>query len=127
MGLPGAFLVRNNSEKNQITGEIKFEGVTYVEKKAGVWVGGQYLGFLKELKGKRKIVLLPGEHQIIVRRAGEDRAAWLPNLPDERGRGDRKEEDGSESRASERQHPRSGAADQSQGCSDAGVEILPLL
>ena len=68
MGLPGAFLVTgNNSEKNQITGEIKFEGVTYVEKKAGVWVDGQYLGFLKELKGKRKIVLLPGEHQIIVR------------------------------------------------------------
>jgi len=65
--LPGA-----TAKKNQITGEIKFEGVTYVEKKAGVWIDGQYLGFLKELKGKRKIVLLPGEHQIIVRRAGYD-------------------------------------------------------
>jgi hypothetical protein len=60
------------AKKNQITGEMKFEGVTYVEKKAGVWIDGQYLGYLKELKGKRKIVLLPGEHQIIARRAGYD-------------------------------------------------------
>jgi hypothetical protein len=60
------------AKKNLITGEMKFEAVTYVEKKAGVWVDGQYLGYLKELKGKRKIVLLPGEHQIIARRAGYD-------------------------------------------------------
>src|SRR5882724_8355104 len=60
------------AKKNQITGEIKFEGVTFVEKRAGVWIDGQYLGYLKELKGKRKIVLLPGEHQIIARRAGYD-------------------------------------------------------
>jgi hypothetical protein len=59
-------------KKNQITGEVKFEGVTYVEKKAGVWVDGQYLGYLKELKGSKKVVLLPGEHQIIARRAGYD-------------------------------------------------------
>lgn len=62
----------STAKKNQITGEMKFEGVTYVEKKAGVWVDGQYLGYLKELKGRKKIVLLPGEHQIIARRAGYD-------------------------------------------------------
>src|SRR5215475_15384786 len=57
-------------EKNRITAEVKFEGVTYVEKRAGVWIDGQYLGYLKELKGKRKIALLPGDHEIVVRRAG---------------------------------------------------------
>jgi PEGA domain len=61
-----------HAEKNLITGEVRFEGVTHVEKKAGVWIDGQYLGYLKELKGKRKIVLLPGDHQIVVRRAGYD-------------------------------------------------------
>ena len=60
------------AEKNLITAEVKFEGVTHVEKKAGVWIDGQYLGYLKELKGKRKIVLLPGDHQIVARRAGYD-------------------------------------------------------
>src|ERR1041385_6331762 len=60
------------AEKNFITAEVKYEGVTHVEKKAGVWIDGQYLGYLKELKGKRKIVLLPGDHQIVARRAGYD-------------------------------------------------------
>lgn len=60
------------AEKNHITGEVKFEGVTYVEKKAGIWIDGQYAGYLKELKGKKKIVLMPGDHEIVARRSGYD-------------------------------------------------------
>jgi hypothetical protein len=41
-----------------------------VENSSGVWVDGQYLGYLKELKGSKKILLLPGEHEIAVRQAG---------------------------------------------------------
>jgi hypothetical protein len=33
-------------------------------------VDGQYLGYLKELKGSKKILLLPGEHDILARQAG---------------------------------------------------------
>src|SRR5205814_1263452 len=56
--------------QNQVLGELQLQGATDAEKTAGVWVDGQYLGYLKELKGTKKILLLPGEHQITVRQAG---------------------------------------------------------
>jgi hypothetical protein len=55
---------------NQVMGEIRLEGKTKVEKTSGVWVDGQYVGYLKELKGSKKILLLPGEHTISVRQNG---------------------------------------------------------
>jgi PEGA domain-containing protein len=58
--------------QNQIMGEVQFLGATKVEKDSGVWVDGQYVGYLKELKGKKKILLLPGKHQIAVRQSGYD-------------------------------------------------------
>jgi len=51
-------------------GELEFEGKTKVEQSAGVWVDGNYVGYLKELKGKKKIMLLPGQHEVIVRQSG---------------------------------------------------------
>jgi hypothetical protein len=56
--------------QNQVLGEVEFKGATKVEKTSGVWVDSQYVGFLKELKGSKKIMLLPGEHEISVRQAG---------------------------------------------------------
>jgi hypothetical protein len=55
---------------NQIMGEVAFEGTTKADKTAGVWVDGQYVGYVKELKGDKKILLLPGEHEISVRQTG---------------------------------------------------------
>jgi hypothetical protein len=51
-------------------GEIQFEGKSHVEKTSGVWVEGEYVGYLKELKGSKKILLLPGEHFVTVRQDG---------------------------------------------------------
>jgi PEGA domain len=34
------------------------------------WVDGQYVGYLKELNGTKKILLMPGDHEIDVRQAG---------------------------------------------------------
>jgi uncharacterized membrane protein len=51
-------------------GEVRFEGATKVERDSGVWVDGGYVGYLKELKGDKKVLLLPGEHQIAVRQSG---------------------------------------------------------
>jgi hypothetical protein len=56
--------------QNQVLGELQLQGATDAEKTAGVWVDGQYLGYLKELKGTKKVLLLPGEHQITIRQAG---------------------------------------------------------
>src|SRR6476620_3571983 len=55
---------------NEVMGEIVFEGKSKVEKTSGVWVDGQYVGYLKELKGSKKVLLLPGEHVITVRQNG---------------------------------------------------------
>jgi len=51
-------------------GEVQFEGKTNVEKTSGVWVDEQYVGYLKELTGSKKVLLLPGEHTISVRQNG---------------------------------------------------------
>src|SRR5579862_1659334 len=55
---------------NEVMGEIQFEGKSKVEKTSGVWVDGGYVGYLKELKGSKKVLLLPGEHVITVRQDG---------------------------------------------------------
>jgi hypothetical protein len=55
---------------NQVLGEVELVGASKVENSSGVWVDGQYLGYLKELKGSKKILLLPGSHEITVREDG---------------------------------------------------------
>src|SRR5215470_19268758 len=57
-------------QSNEVLGEIELVGASNVEKTSGVWVDGQYLGYLKELKGSKKILLLPGQHEIAVRQDG---------------------------------------------------------
>jgi hypothetical protein len=66
-----SFLIGSVSAQNSdVLGEIQFEGKTNVEKTSGVWVDGQYVGYLKELKESKKVLLLPGEHTISVRKNG---------------------------------------------------------
>src|ERR1700683_1346412 len=55
---------------NRVMGEIQFEGRSKIDRTAGVWVDGEYVGYLKELKGSKKVLLLPGEHVITVRQNG---------------------------------------------------------
>ena len=70
---------------NDILGEIQLLGATKVERTSGVWVDGQYLGYLQELKGSKKILLLPGEHEIVVRQGGYlDFAQKIGILPGEK-------------------------------------------
>src|SRR5258708_40106140 len=56
--------------QNQVMGELEFEGNTKVERDSGVWIDGNYVGYLKELKNSKKIALLPGEHEVMVRQSG---------------------------------------------------------
>jgi hypothetical protein len=58
------------SAQNQVMGQVNFTPASKVEKSAGVWIDGQYVGFISELKGDKKILLLPGEHEISVRQTG---------------------------------------------------------
>src|ERR1700693_1178392 len=68
--LVSAFLPALMHAANDVMGEIQFEGKSHVEKTSGVWVDGAYVGYLKELKGSKKVLLLPGEHTITVRQDG---------------------------------------------------------
>ena len=56
--------------ENKVLGELQLEGASKIEKTSGVWIDGQYLGYLDELKGSKKIFLLPGTHKISVRQNG---------------------------------------------------------
>jgi hypothetical protein len=58
------------AQENQILGEVRFVPQNGPAKTAGVWVDGKYVGYLSELKGSKKLLLLPGEHEISVREAG---------------------------------------------------------
>ena len=56
--------------QNQVLGEVQFVSKTKVEKTSGVWIDEQYVGYVGELKDDKKVLLLPGEHEISVRQSG---------------------------------------------------------
>jgi PEGA domain len=56
--------------QNQVLGEVQLVGKTKADKTSGVWVDGQYVGYVDELKDDKKLLLLPGEHEIAVRQSG---------------------------------------------------------
>jgi hypothetical protein len=56
--------------RNEILGEIRLWGATKVERDAGVWVDGLYMGYMKELRGSKKLLVPPGEHDIAFREGG---------------------------------------------------------
>jgi len=64
------FFASAASAENRILGEVEIHGANKVEKTSGVWVDGQYVGYVKELKGDHKLLLMPGEHTIVVRQSG---------------------------------------------------------
>jgi hypothetical protein len=68
--LLSAFLPTVAFAENKVLGELELAGSSDVERTSGVWVDGQYLGYLKELKGSKKILLLPGTHKVSVRQNG---------------------------------------------------------
>jgi hypothetical protein len=65
-----AFLSVIASAQNSIQGELQFVGSTKAEKTAGVWIDGQYVGYVSELRDAKKVMLLPGQHEISIRQTG---------------------------------------------------------
>jgi hypothetical protein len=53
--------------ENRVLAEVRFITHNRAEGTAGVWIDGQYVGYTKELAGDKKMLLLPGKHEIIVR------------------------------------------------------------
>ncbi|MGH9690011.1 MAG: PEGA domain-containing protein [Candidatus Acidiferrales bacterium] len=56
--------------QGKIMGQVNFVPATKAERDAGIWIDGEYVGYVSELKGDKKIVLLPGTHEIAARASG---------------------------------------------------------
>jgi hypothetical protein len=58
--------------QSKVMGRVEFVAAGKLERSAGVWVDGQYLGFVEELKKdkKKRVFLLPGAHEIVARSSG---------------------------------------------------------
>jgi PEGA domain len=61
---------RSLAQSSKVMGEVRFEGDTSTDRDAGVWIDGEYVGYVKELKGNKKVLLLPGKHVISARESG---------------------------------------------------------
>jgi hypothetical protein len=57
-------------QQNQQLGEVRFSADNEQERDSGVWIDGKYFGYVKELKGDKKVMLAPGEHEISIRSDG---------------------------------------------------------
>jgi hypothetical protein len=55
--------------ENKVLGEVELVGASKVENTSGVWVDGQYVGYLSELKGSKKLHSFPGNTRLPCARA----------------------------------------------------------
>jgi len=65
-----AALTNTYGQQTPKMGEVRFTADTQEERDSGVWIDGKYAGYVKELKGDRKVMLPPGEHEFLIRQAG---------------------------------------------------------
>ncbi len=61
---------QTNQQTGQQSGEVRFSADNEQERDSGVWIDGKYFGYVKELKGNKKVLLAPGEHEISIRSDG---------------------------------------------------------
>jgi len=72
------------AQDSKIMGEIHFDPVTSIDRDAGIWIDGNYVGYVKELNHHdKKVLLLPGKHTITARQAGY--TDWVSELVVEPG------------------------------------------
>lgn len=65
-------------------GEVRFTTDTQDERDAGVWIDGKYAGYIKELKGDRKVMLPAGDHELVIKQAGyKDLTKKITVAPDQ--------------------------------------------
>src|SRR5690348_3060308 len=68
---------------NKVLGRVSFVATTKPERTAGVWIDGEYVGHVSELKGNKKILLMPGKHSVTVRQTGYD--DWTAEITSQPG------------------------------------------
>lgn len=56
--------------QNPLLGEVELEAASKIERDAGVWLDGQYIGFVDDLRGRDRLVLVPGRHELLFKLVG---------------------------------------------------------
>jgi hypothetical protein len=64
------FVAGSAMAANPVQGEIELKAAGKIERNAGLWLDGQYVGFVRDLEGDGKLVLLPGEHKLLFKLIG---------------------------------------------------------
>jgi hypothetical protein len=68
-----------------LQGEVELQAASRLERDAGVWVDGQYVGFVKDLGGSGRLALVPGTHAVLFKLIGyEDVARTIVVEPGDR-------------------------------------------
>lgn len=77
-------IAATHAQQSSKRGEVRFTADNQLERDSGVWIDGNYAGYVKELKGERRVMLAPGEHDILIRQAGyKDIAKKVTIEPDQ--------------------------------------------
>src|SRR5690606_8112249 len=50
--------------------EIEIDAASRAERDAGLWVDGQYVGYVRQLRGKSRLALMPGRHELLFKLVG---------------------------------------------------------
>jgi hypothetical protein len=58
------------AQQNDASGELQILTSHDTEKDSGVWIDGEYVGYLRDFWGNKKILLPAGEHEVSVRKFG---------------------------------------------------------
>jgi hypothetical protein len=53
-----------------LQGEIELEAASRLERDAGLWLDGQYVGFVKDIEGRDRLALVPGTHDLLFKLIG---------------------------------------------------------
>jgi hypothetical protein len=53
-----------------LQGEVEIAAASKLERNAGLWLDGQYVGSVNELDGKGRLALVPGEHRLLFKLIG---------------------------------------------------------
>lgn len=56
--------------QNPLLGEVELKAGSKIERNAGVWLDGQYVGFVGDLRRGDRLVLVPGRHELLFKLVG---------------------------------------------------------
>lgn len=55
-----------------LQGEVEIDAASRLEREAGLWLDGQYVGAVGELGGKGRLALVPGQHHLLFKLIGHE-------------------------------------------------------